>query len=383
MHPPIEKGRRFPFDADITMDQDHLTKKLQAARQIASRLVENGHAALFAGGFVRDMLMYGEGRGDIDIVTSATPPTVAALFSSTIGVGAQFGVVIVVYRGIPFEVATFRSDIGIGDGRHPGQVVFTDAERDARRRDFTINGMFFDPLSGSTLDYVGGLGDLNARIIRAIGDPGLRFKEDYLRLMRAVRFSARFGFAIHEATWRAMQENAPNITRISPERIFAELDRMLRQPHPDRAVTLLRESGLLKQVLPEVDDCIGVEQPPEFHPEGDVFVHTVKALMLMRPDPTSALAWSVLLHDIGKKSTMRRMDRLRFNNHDQVGARMAGTILKRLHASNALIEAVTGCIDNHMHFMNVRSMRLSTLKKLLSRPTIDEELELHRVDCLA
>jgi tRNA nucleotidyltransferase/poly(A) polymerase len=358
-------------------------KKAQAAIQVVSHLVRNGFTAMYAGGCVRDTLLSGENRGDIDIVTNATPQTVSELFAHTIGVGVQFGVVIVVQNGIPFEIATFRSDIGIHDGRHPERVVFTDARHDAMRRDFTINGMFYDPLTDTVFDYVDGRRDLKARLVRAIGNPADRFQEDYLRLLRAIRFSARLDFEIHHDTWSAIKAHAPFISRISPERIFGELNRMLLQPHPDCALTLLSEAGLLKEVLPEVSDCIGVEQPPQFHPEGDVFVHTVKALGLMKQDPSPTLAWSVLLHDIGKKPTMRKADRIRFNGHDQIGARMARGVLKRLHASNDLIESVTSCVENHMHFMNVTDMRLATLKRLLSRPTIDDEIELHRLDCLA
>lgn len=355
----------------------------QAALDIISHLVHNGYAALFAGGCVRDMLMGGAERGDIDIVTNATPQTVSALFKHTVAVGAQFGVVVVVHRGIPFEVATFRSDIGSEDGRHPSHIVFTDAEHDALRRDFTINGMFYDPLSDKVFDYVSGRKDLAAKVVRAIGDPASRFGEDYLRLLRAVRFTARFEFAIEEATWLAIKANATHIAGISAERIFAEHDRMLRKAHPDRAFRLLAESGLLACTIPEVTDLIDLAQPVEFHPEGDVFTHTIKALGLMGPDPSPVLSWSVLLHDIGKKATMRVTDRIRFNNHDQVGAVMAKTVLQRLHAPNGLIEAVSACIDNHMNFMNVTAMRLATLKKFLSRATILDELELHRVDCLA
>jgi poly(A) polymerase len=308
---------------------------------------------------------------------------VQELFQHTIPVGVKFGVVIVVQAGIPFEVATLRTDAGSDDGRHPSHIVFTDARHDAMRRDFTINGLFYDPLTGQISDYVSGIDDINNRVIRAIGDPTRRFQEDYLRLLRAVRFAARFDFSIDPATWESVRAHAGLITQISPERVFAELDRMLRQGHADRAVTLLSGAGLLKHVLPEVADCMGVEQPPEFHPEGDVFSHVVKALSLMKPDPSQTLAWSVLLHDIGKKATMRVAERIRFNNHDNVGAAMAAVILRRLRAPTAIVESVEYCIGNHMNFMNVMVMRLSTLKKLLSRPTIHDEIELHRVDCLA
>jgi putative nucleotidyltransferase with HDIG domain len=357
--------------------------KLAAALEIVDRLVNKGYTSLFAGGYVRDMLLGNGEQGDIDIVTDAAPEEVTRLFANTVAVGARFGVIVVVHRRIPFEVATFRSDAATGDGRRPSSVSFTDARHDALRRDFTINGMFYDPRSEKVLDYVDGCKDLRAGVIKAIGEPESRFKEDYLRLLRAVRFAARLGFSIERATWDAVTANARRITGISAERIFAEYDRMLRNPHPDRALSLLSESGLLRSTIPEVADLIGVEQPPEFHPEGDVFTHTVKALGLMAPDHSAVLAWSVLLHDIGKKVTMRKVDRIRFNNHDHVGADMARTILKRLRAPNALIDFVTACIDNHMNFMNVTAMRLATLKKLLSRLTIEDELELHRVDCLA
>jgi tRNA nucleotidyltransferase/poly(A) polymerase len=368
---------------DFIMENISYKLKLTAAMEIVDRLVKKGRTALFAGGYVRDMLLHGGEQGDIDIVTDATPEEVVRLFGNTVQVGARFGVIIVVHRGVPFEVATFRSDMGSEDGRHPSAVAFTDARHDALRRDFTINGMFYDPRGNKLLDYVEGRKDLKAKIIRAIGEPEARFREDYLRLLRAVRFAARFGFSIDPATWEAVKAHARNISEISPERIFSEYDRMLRGPHPDRAVSLLSESGLLRSTIPEVADLAGVEQPPEFHPEGDVFTHTVKALGLLVPGPSAVLAWSILLHDIGKKVTMRKADRIRFNNHDQAGAGMARMILKRLHAPNALIDSVAACIENHMNFMNVTEMRLATLKKLLSRATIGDELELHRVDCLA
>ena len=359
------------------------TPKYRAALDIIGRLRKSGYEALFAGGAVRDMLMGGADDGDIDIATNARPEIVARLFSHTIPVGVKFGVIIVVMGGVPFEVATFRSDTGSEDGRHPESVVFTDARTDALRRDFTINGLFYDPLTGEVNDYVNGRADISGRIIRAIGDPSLRFKEDYLRLLRAVRFAARFDFSIDGATWNAIVEHAPAIVHISVERIFAELDKMLRGPHADRALDLLYESGLLGLVLPEVAALKGVEQPPEFHPEGDVFEHTKKALSLLEPDPSSTLVWSLLLHDIGKPGTMVKADRLRFNNHDQVGMHLARRLLKEFHTSNTLIDDTADCIANHMNFMNVKRMRLGTLKRLLSRPTIETEMELHRLDCLA
>ncbi|MBN1575439.1 MAG: CCA tRNA nucleotidyltransferase [Chitinispirillaceae bacterium] len=359
------------------------TRKYKAAFSIISRLAKAGYEALFAGGVVRDMVMEESDDGDIDIATNARPETVSRLFSHTIPVGAQFGVIIVIADGLPFEVATFRSDTGIHDGRHPADIVYTDARNDALRRDFTINGLFFNPQTGEVIDYVGGKADIGLKVVRAIGDPSLRFREDYLRMLRAIRFAARFDFTIETATWSAIRLLADNITTISVERIFTELDKMLCLTHPDRAFDLLDHSGLLAIVLPEITGLKGVQQPPQFHPEGDVFEHTKKALSLLGVHPSSTLAWSVLLHDIGKPQTMTVADRIRFNNHDKVGMQKAHTLLKRFHASNALIEGVTACIANHMNFMQVRRMRLGTLKKFLSRPTIETEMELHRIDCLA
>lgn len=358
-------------------------QKKHAALRILKKLVDNGFQALYAGGYVRDKVLGLPDSGDIDIATNARPETVSRLFGQTISVGEQFGVIIVVMEGIPFEVATFRSDIGISDGRHPAEIVFTDARSDALRRDFTINGMFYDPISDKIIDYVSGLEDIQAGVIRAIGDPLQRFSEDYLRMLRAVRFAARFNFSIEKNTWEALKENAGKIVSISAERIFAELDKMLLQDRPEIAIELLDQSDLLKYVLPEISALKGVPQPPDFHPEGDVFIHTLKALKLMHKNPSSVTAWSVLLHDCGKPATFSLSDRIRFNNHDRVGAAISREVLKRLKASNHLVESVEACIENHMNFMNVTRMRLSTLKKLLSRPTIEDELELHRVDCLA
>ena len=360
-----------------------MTQKENAALGIVKRLRDKGFSALYAGGYVRDTVLGLADRGDIDIATSATPQQVSGLFSSVIGVGEHFGVMIVVEGGIPFEVATFRTDEGGADGRHPAAVSFTDARRDAQRRDFTINGMFFDPLTDEIIDHVGGRADLAAGIVRAIGDPGQRFSEDYLRLIRAIRFAARFGFAVEPRTWDALKENVAGIVLISAERIFQETDKILAFAHADRALVLLHESGLLAALFPEIERCVGVAQPAQFHPEGDVFTHTVKALSLL-DKPSQVCAWSALLHDIGKPATMVvAEDRIRFSNHDVTGARMAEQLLRRLKAPSALIEGVCSVIANHMNFMNVRKMRLSTLKKFLARPTLEDEMELHRVDCRA
>jgi putative nucleotidyltransferase with HDIG domain len=344
--------------------------------------VDHGFKAFYAGGYVRDMIMKSSRADDIDIATSAKPTEIASFFPQVIGVGEHFGVMVVVKNGIPFEVATFRNDVGIHDGRHPKQVVYSDEIQDASRRDFTINGMFFDPIEQRILDYVGGEEDIQRKCVRAIGDPRLRFEEDFLRVLRALRFAARFEFSIEEKTWEALKEKASGITRVSPERIFQELDKMLIGPHPDKALSLLDESGLCSLVLPEVAALKDVLQPERFHPEGDVFIHTVKTLSLLSR-PSRLLAWSALLHDIGKPGTMTVSDRIRFSNHQRVGADLAVAALFRLKAPKSLVESARECIDNHMNFMNVTKMRLSTIKKFLSRPTFEEEMELHRADCLA
>lgn len=357
-------------------------KKYELAISIVNRLTDNGYLALFAGGYVRDMLLGLEHDDDIDIATNATPSAITSLFNHVVGVGEHFGVMLVVKDNIPFEVATFRSDGATVDGRHPDGVCFSDAPTDAQRRDFTINGLFYDPIKKEVQDYVNGTADLKSGIIRTIGDPNLRFKEDYLRLLRAVRFAARFSFSIEPQTWSSLMDNVQHITAISQERIFQELTKMLTGNHPDHAVMLLERAGLLKHILPEVQALKGVEQPSDFHPEGDVFTHTIKAISMLN-NPSQTLAWSALLHDIGKPATFSNTDRIRFNNHDRVSALMAKRALQRLKSSRLLVDAVYDCIENHMNFINVQKMRLATLKKFLSRPTFDDELELHRADCLA
>jgi len=373
----------LPSKETVYAQMHNPQEQFESAVRIVKTLKNGGFEAFFAGGWVRDFVMGGAGRGDIDIAASAAPEEIRRLFGRTVGVGEQFGVMIVVENGIPFEVATFRTDVGVKDGRHPDSVVYTDAKNDALRRDFTINGMFYDPIAGEVIDYVEGRRGIADKVIKAIGAPAQRFGEDYLRMLRAVRFAARFGFDIEEQTREAIRDCARNIKIISAERIFAEIGKMLTGPNPDRSVSLLHDTGLLEHVLPEVENLRGVEQPPQFHPEGDVFVHTVKTLGLLPENPSPALAWAMLLHDIGKPSTMTVTDRIRFNNHHHVGSVMAESALRRLKAPNALIDAVTSMVENHMNFMNVKKMRLSTLKKFLSRETIRDELELHRADCLS
>ena len=354
----------------------------EIATSIVRHLSEKGFQALFAGGYVRNMILGITYNDDIDIATNATPSDISSLFNKVVGVGEHFGVMLVIENNIPFEVATFRTDKGIANGRHPREVTFSDAETDAQRRDFTINGLFYDPIKKKVIDYVQGRKDLEKGIIRTIGSPQLRFEEDYLRLLRAVRFAARLSFTIEPDTWKALRKNAVNITRVSQERIFAELNKMLMGPNSDTALSLLEESGLLGIILPEVHALRGVEQPHAFHPEGDVLNHTIKTLSYLR-QPSQTIAWSALLHDIGKPATQSHADRIRFNNHSRISAIMAKEILQRLKSSRSLINSVYECVDNHMNFINVTHMRLSTLKKFLSRPTLQDELELHRADCLA
>ncbi len=357
------------------------------ARAVVRVLQTAGYQAYWAGGCVRDRLLNRQAK-DIDIATNAHPGQVQALFTTTYAVGRSFGVILVEHEGGTYEVATFRRDARYLDGRHPESVQFTVAEEDARRRDFTINGLFFDPASGQVLDYVGGLADLQSRIVRAIGTPADRFAEDHLRMLRAVRFAATLGFTLDPVTAEAIRNHAADIKLISAERIQVELIRMLTEAaKPGQALELLGETGLLAMVLPEVDALRGVEQPPEYHPEGDVFRHTVLMLDLL-DHPTPELALSVLLHDIGKAVTQRRVirpdgrERIRFDGHAEEGARMAEQILNRLRCSRALTEHVVTCVRQHMRFMEVRNMRTATLRRMVMAPTFVTELALHRVDCL-
>ena len=356
-----------------------------AARTIVARLQAAGFTAYFAGGCVRDKLR-GVAPSDFDVATDARPEEVQKLFRRTVAVGAHFGVICVLEAGFQFEVATFRADGAYLDGRRPEGVRFTTAEEDAARRDFTVNGLFYDPAREEVIDFVGGRADLAARVLRAIGDPAARFAEDRLRLLRAVRFAAVLGFEIEPKTWEAVRTAAPQIGVVSAERIRDELVKIFTSPTRLRGFDLLDESGLLRVVLPELDACKGVEQPPNFHPEGDVFVHTRLMLSLLPADaPVSVpLVFSVLFHDIGKPPCYRldpAEGRIRFNGHERVGARMTERLMERLRFSRAEIEATVVAVDNHMAFKDVQHMRVATLKRFLARPTIEDELELHRVDC--
>jgi len=359
----------------------------EAAHRICRTLREAGHQAYLVGGCVRDLLLKRQ-PDDFDVATDATPDRVQELFPGSIAVGARFGVVIVVAEGAEVEVATFRSDIGYSDGRHPDRVVYSRTpEEDARRRDFTINGLLMDPQSGEVLDFVGGRADLAAGVIRAIGEPATRFAEDKLRMVRAVRFAARFGYAIAPATSAAIPPLAAEIRRVSAERLRDELTRLLIEGAARRGFELLEESGLLQSLLPEVARMKGVEQPPQFHPEGDVWIHTRMMLEGLTAGCATTLAWGVLLHDVGKPPTFAPPsdpgERIRFDGHVEVGARMAEEICRRLRFSNDDTEQIVALVANHLRFKDVFQMRLATLKRFVRLPRFEEHLELHRLDCLA
>lgn len=352
------------------------------ARTLVERLRAAGHLAYFAGGCVRD-LVRGKTPKDIDIATDARPEEVQQLFRRTHAVGAHFGVVVVVEGEWQFEVATFRSDGAYLDGRHPVAVNFSSPEEDARRRDFTINGMFFDPPNNAVIDFVGGREDLAAGIVRAIGRPAQRFAEDRLRLLRAIRFATVLQFEIEPVTWEAIIHAAPGITEISAERIREELMRIFLSPQRVRGWDLLDASGLMKLLLPELEATKGCEQPPQFHPEGDVFRHTRLMLELLPEKVSLPLVLSVLFHDIGKPptSSVDHDGRIRFNGHDRVGAEMTEAIMQRLRFSRAEIDATVEAVRQHMVFKDVPNMRVAKLKRFMARPNFADELELHRVDC--
>src|SRR5215470_3834862 len=373
----------------------------QFATSVIVTLRERGHQAYLCGGCVRDLLLELE-PADYDVTTDATPEQVMRIFPHTYAVGAQFGVVLVPLpkdamarasevimanggKSDVIEVATFRSDVSYSDGRHPDAVRFSnDPREDVQRRDFTINGLLMDPASGEVLDYVGGRRDLEAHVIRTIGEPRQRFTEDKLRMLRAVRFSARFGYELDPVTLAAICEMAPQISQVSHERVREELTKMLTEGHARDAFLLLDESGLLEQVLPEISAMKDVEQPPQYHPEGDVFVHTLLLLeSLPHPCPMT-LAWGALLHDVGKPPTFRvAPDRIRFDGHVEVGVKMAEALCRRLRFSNDDTEQILALVDNHMRFGQIMQMKESTLKKFLRMPKFEEHLDLHRMDCMA
>jgi poly(A) polymerase len=365
------------------------------AISIVRKLREKNHQAYLVGGCVRDLLL-GRDPADYDVATGATPDEVMQIFPETYAVGVQFGVVLIPEtpgREVAcyvspstelnaVEVATFRSDIGYSDGRHPDKVRFSEfPEEDVARRDFTINGMMLDPISNEVLDLVGGRKDLEAGIIRAIGDPERRFAEDKLRMLRAIRFAARFSYTIEPRTFSAIQKLASQINQVSRERVRDELARMLIEGQARQAFLLLDASGLLHEVLPEIEVMKGVEQPPEFHPEGDVFVHTLLLLENL-PQPCSpTLAWAALLHDVGKPPTFRvASDRIRFDDHANIGVKMAEAICHRLRFSSKDTEQILALVHNHMRFGDVHRMKESTFKRFVRMPHFEEHLELHRLD---
>jgi poly(A) polymerase len=357
----------------------------QAATEIVRTLRRKGHSAYLVGGCVRDLLL-GKEPTDYDVATSATPDEVQQYFSQTYPVGAQFGVILVEIGNKDFvEVATFRSDVSYSDGRHPDAVRYTQsAQEDVKRRDFTINGLLLDPENNQVLDFVGGQMDLKNRMVRAIGQPDVRFQEDKLRMLRAVRFAARFEYQIEPETFGAIQELAGQITQVSRERVRDELLKMLTEGHARRAFELLDATGLLDCVLPEIARMKGVQQPPQYHPEGDVWIHTLMLLEQLPAGVSPTLALGALLHDVGKPSTFRvAPERIRFDGHVEVGEKIAEDILQRLRLSNDETAQVLALVANHMRFADVTKMKDSTLKRFFRLPRFEEHLELHRMDCTA
>ena len=375
---------RFPHNRVMTARE--------FAEQICSTLRGAGYQAYLVGGCVRDILL-GREPADYDVATDATPDRVEEIFPNSLTVGAQFGVVVVIAESseennLQVEVATFRSDVGYSDGRHPDAVLYTKStEEDVKRRDFTINGLLLDPKTNEVLDYVGGRDDLDAGIIRAIGQPEARFREDKLRMLRAVRFAARFGYTIEPETFGAIQRLAPEVVQVSAERLRDELTKLLTEGSARRGFELLDETRLLPELLPEIARMKGVEQPPQFHPEGDVWIHTRMMLEGLKPGCSHTLAWGVLLHDVGKPPTFAPPSgphgRIRFDRHVEVGTRMAEEICRRLRFSNADTEQIAALVANHLRFKDVPQMKLATLKRFARLDRFEEHLELHRLDCMS
>lgn len=359
----------------------------ELANSICETLQRNGHQALLVGGCVRDLLL-GREPADYDVTTDATPERVMEIFPESIAVGAQFGVVLVPRDGQKVEVATFRSDVGYSDGRHPDRVVYAKTpEEDVKRRDFTINGLLMRHDSGEILDFVDGQADLKAGVIRAIGEADRRFAEDKLRMMRGVRFAARFEFDIEHKTFSAIRRHAGAITDISAERIRDELTKILTEGAARRGFELLEKAWLLSIVLPEIAAMKGVQQPPQFHPEGDVWIHTLLMIEGLPAGVSPTLAWGVLLHDVGKPPTFKPVsqtgDRIRFDHHVDVGVRMAEAICRRYRFSNEETEQILALVENHMRFGDVGRMKRSTLKRFVRLPQFEEHMELHRLVCLS
>jgi poly(A) polymerase len=354
------------------------------ALDIVLRLQDAGFVAYWVGGCVRDQWL-GQEPEDYDVATSARPEQIERLFPKTFAVGKQFGVIIAVEQDHHFQIATFRAESDYQDGRHPSQVTFSDAQADARRRDFTINGLFYDPVRQQLFDWVGGEADLRKRIVRTIGPPQDRFSEDHLRLLRAVRFAAQLDFEIDPETLAAVQANAGKILTVSAERVREELIRLFRPEHAGRGLDLLQESGLLQQILPEIAATSHCEQSSDYHPEGSVYNHIRLMLSLLPADASASLPWTVLLHDIGKVSTSERdpaTGSIHFYGHEKVSAEIAENLLQRLKFPRKQMDEIIACVRQHMQFKDVPQMRKATLRRLLLRPTFPLELELHRLDCL-
>ena len=366
---------------------NQLVNAREFANSICDALIRNGFEALLAGGCVRDLLL-GRTPADYDVTTNATPEQVTQLFPDSVAVGAQFGVILVPRDTNKVEVATFRSDVGYSNGRHPDKIVYAkSAEDDVQRRDFTINGLLMRHNTGEILDFVGGRADLQAGIIRAIGEPDRRFEEDKLRMLRAVRFAARFGFEIEAETFRAIRRHVGNIHQVSAERVRDELTKLITEGAAGNGFRLLDQTWILQKALPEIAAMKGVEQPPQYHPEGDVWVHTCLMLDGLSAGCAATLAWGVLLHDVGKPPTFRPIsetgDRIRFDGHVEVGVRIGQEICRRLRMSNGDTEQILELIANHMKFKDVQRMRQATLKRFVRLPKFEQHMELHRLDCLS
>lgn len=359
----------------------------ETAKSVVESLKTSGYKAFFVGGCVRDTLM-GIMPKEYDITTDAKPEEIMGIFSNTVPVGASFGVILVLEDKYKFEVATFRQDESYSDGRHPDGVIYTSSEReDVMRRDFTINSVLYDPVAEEAIDYVGGMEDIKKGIIRTVGSPYERFKEDRLRMMRGVRFGARFNYEIEGETLQAIKKLAPLISQVSAERTRDEIVKIISQQNPGLGLRLLRETGLLFHILPEIDKMQGVLQPPEFHPEGDVFVHTClvldKLFETTRGEPSPELTVGSLLHDVGKPPTFTVKDRIRFDGHDRVGAEMTVKICRRLRFSNKETERIQALVREHLRFKDVFNMKGSTLKRFIGMPHFEDHLRLHLADCLA
>lgn len=370
--------KKYNFTVNSTFKNSKIYK---VAVKILEKLSKKGYTAYFAGGVVRDLVLNKKCK-DIDIATNAKPDDIIKLFRKCILVGKQFGVIRVIYYGIEYEIATFRKDTNYIDGRHPEKVEWTDAEEDAKRRDFTINALFFDGINENIIDFVNGMKDIKNKIIRAVGNAEERFEEDKLRILRGIRFSIRLGFKIEKNTLLAIKKYSNKITEVSFERIRDEFKLILTSQNPDKAILLMSKTGILKEILPEIEKLKGVKQTKKFHPEGDVFKHTVLMLKNMK-NPTWQLAFAVLLHDVGKPDTMTVSDRIRFNGHDTLGKKISQEICDRFKLSKKDKDNIVDLVNQHMKFINVQKMRVSTLKKFLKAENFNEHLELHKLDCIS